>query len=251
MKAPRTAPDTPRSEWEDAPEPLSFEPDEIHLWRAELLLPAREVEALRTLLDPGELERASRFRFPRDRNAFIAGRGILRELLSRYVGRPPGALAFTYGPEGKPQLPVDAACFNVAHSGGRALYVVARGREVGVDLEEIRSDSDWEQIASRFFTGSEVAALAALETAERELEFFRIWTRKEAYIKGRGRGLSIPLNRFSVLGSSSGRDGSRGEEETEFRRWELRDVDAGAGFAAAVAVRGEGWTLRRWRWRRG
>ena len=149
-----------------------------------------------------ERARADRFYFARDREHFIVARGVLREILGCYLKRVPKSLCFCYGSHGKPALAGEfdgeAIRFNVSHSHGVALYAISRGRAVGIDLERIRFDLPVAEIAERFFSKREDAMLRSLPTDVQHQAFFRCWTRKEAYIKARGEGLSLPLDQFDV-----------------------------------------------------
>lgn len=239
--------------WQPAPQHPRLGDDQIHVWRAALTRTPAEVELLRELLSGDELERAERFRFPHDRSSFIVARGTLREILSRYVRLPPAQLCFDYNDFGKPELraaPVEQMLrFNLSHAGDVALYAVA-AREVGVDVEVLREGVACEEIASHFFSRREVSALMALPAEARRRAFFECWTRKEAYIKARGRGLSLPLDAFDVslapsepaaLLSTSG-------DALETAQWSLQALSPGVGYVAAVAAKGHGWRLCCWQW---
>jgi 4'-phosphopantetheinyl transferase len=226
--------------------------EEVHVWRAALARSAGEVGALKRLLSEDELRRAERFHFQHDRSSFVVARGTLREILSLYVGLPPRLLRFCYNAFGKPKL-IDApgetgVRFNLSHAGGLALYAVAVGREVGVDVEVVREGVPCEELAEKFFSRRERAALLALPAGDRRRAFFECWARKEAYIKARGMGLSLPLDSFDVslapgepAALLSARDARLGAA-----CWSLRELAAGPGYAAAVAVEGGGWRLRCW-----
>jgi 4'-phosphopantetheinyl transferase len=197
------------------------------------------------LLSPDERDRADRFRFPRDRDRFVAGRVRLRAILGGYLDRPPGEVKFRYGPWGRPE--VDWLFFSLAHSGGRALLAVLPEVPVGADVEVVRPlDPDLAQIA---FAPGERQALAALPAPEQGPAFFRGWTRKEAYLKARGTGLSTDLSSFEVtLGAGDARLLRCASGEVSM--WRLADVDMGPGAASAVAARTGGRTLRlAWRLR--
>jgi len=208
---------------------------------------------LRTLtLD--ERARARRFRFPRDRDRFIVARGVLRAILGRYLGVDPGRLRFRYSPYGKPALAGpfedEGIRFNLAHSQGIALYAVSRGREVGIDVEYVRADLADERIAERFFSPREVATLRAVPAEQRREAFFHCWTRKEAYVKARGEGLSLPLDQFDVSlapGEPAALLSTPGDPP-EVTRWSLQALNPGPGYVAALAVEGNGWRLRCWQW---
>jgi 4'-phosphopantetheinyl transferase len=173
------------------------------------------------------------------------GRGLLRIILGHYVEAPPEGLRFCYNPYGKPALdPTQdrgSLRFNLSHSGGRALYAVARGREVGVDVETIRTEFAGLAIAERFFAPAEVAVLRDLAPEHRTRAFFSCWTRKEAFIKARGKGLSIPLDTFEVSlapGAPAALLATH-DDRDEAARWTLFDLDPGPGFAGALAVEGD------------
>ncbi len=207
---------------------------EVHVWRAWLDVCTEVFGRLEASLAPDERERAARFRFARDRERFVAARGILRDILARYLGVNAAAPRFRYGEAGKPALEGSPELrFNASHSHGLGLYAVALGRDVGIDVELIRPGPAGERIAERFFYPSETASLRALPEEQQAGAFFRIWTRKEAYIKAVGKGLSIPLNSFAA---------------EEVPGWGVRDLDPDPRYRAAIAVEGEGWSLREFEW---
>jgi 4'-phosphopantetheinyl transferase len=227
--------------------PVALTPDEVHVWRASLRPPAHALARLEAHLSPDERARAARFRFPEHRTAFVAGRGAQREILSRYAGLPPHALAYRETQHGKQSLDGPAAAlgirYNVSNSGDLALYAVTLGREIGVDLERIKPMPDGLDIAKRFFSAPENEIFAALDESVRDLAFFNCWTRKEAYIKAVGEGLSMPLDRFDVAfapGEPARLLRTRGEED-EAARWSMLEVHPGPGYVGALAVEGDGW----------
>ncbi len=246
--------DAPQQPWPDAPESPTLAEGEVHVWRVCL---RRDEAALRELLEtlsPDERERGDRFHFRRDREHFIAARGALRAILGRYVGVAPGLLRFSYDGYGKPALSGapggDALRFNLSHSNGLALYAVTRGREVGIDLEFVREDFAGFDIAERFFSTREVSALRALPPAARASAFFDCWTRKEAYIKALGEGLSHPLHAFTVS-LTPGEPAAllyTDDDPQEAARWSLVELLPGEGYRAALAVEGVTTPLRYWRW---
>jgi 4'-phosphopantetheinyl transferase len=245
---------SPACTWESAPLGPQLSGEEVHVWRAALSRTPEETERLAGLLSDDETRRAGRFRSPRDRSGFVVARGTLREILSLYVGRPPRLLKFDYNPFGKPELtraPSGTRLrFNLSHAGGLALYAVTAGREVGVDVEAIRQGVPCEALAASFFSRREAAALLALPARNRARAFFECWARKEAYIKGRGEGLSLPLDSFDVTlapGEPAALLCTRGDER-EAARWWLGELAAGPGYAAAVAVEGGVARLRCWDW---
>lgn len=241
--------------WLQPPIPLRLGADEVHLWRASLDLPAAAVEGMAGMLSPDEQERAARFRVPQVRARFTAARAILRDILSRYLHCEPSALVFGYRKHGKPFLVPGAEAdirFNLSHSHGLALYGICRGREVGIDLERIRQDREHDRLARRFFSPQEVAALQGLPPDERVEAFFHCWTRKEAYLKARGEGLAIPLASFDVSlapGEAAALLGVAGDSR-EAERWSILAIQAGPGYAAALAVEGRPGGLQTWAWQR-
>jgi len=217
---------------------------EVHVWRARLLQPAAVVRALWQTLAPDECRRAERFRFEHDRERFVVGRGRLRAILGCYLDINPGRISFCYNPYGKPALSGELGDanihFNLSHAGDLALYAFAPSSAVGVDIEQQRAEVADLAIAERFFSPREFAALRALPDAARSQAFFNCWTRKEAYIKARGEGLSLPLEQFSV----SLTPGAPAElldvaaDQRERTRWSLRALAPGPGYVAALAVDG-------------
>jgi len=154
------------------------------------------------LLSATERERARRLAFARDRRRFIVARARLRQLLATRLGVRPAAIELTSGPYGKPTLalrfPASNLRFNAAHSSDLAVYAFARGREIGVDVEAIRTIPDADEISARFFSAREAAAYATLDVDSRPVAFVNCWTRKEAFLKAVGGGLSYPLDRVEV-----------------------------------------------------
>jgi 4'-phosphopantetheinyl transferase len=157
---------------------------------------------LRNSLSPDELDRAAKFHFLRDSQRFIAARGILRNILSRYIGQSPETIRFSYGPFGKPRLAPSCAAdglrFNLSHAGNIALYAVALNREIGVDLERIDPSFLEDRIEEKFFSRNEIVELRSLPVDARPRAFFNCWTRKEAYVKALGGGLQTSLQSFDV-----------------------------------------------------
>jgi 4'-phosphopantetheinyl transferase len=183
----------------DAPR---LSPDEIHVWSMWLDLSSKSTDYLEEYLSPDERQRAARFRFDTDRKRFAVCRGMLREVLSRYLEMSPKRLSFQYGPFGKPMLRHDstAGCieFNVSHSGALVLVALSADRPVGIDVERIRTEVRSQEIAERFFSPSEAAKLRSLPASLRAYAFFNCWTRKEAYLKAVGDGLQVRLDSFDV-----------------------------------------------------
>jgi len=214
--------------------------DGVHAEVAELDVSVEGIAHGRALLAGDELRRAERFLRDVDRNRFVAARAMLRGILGRALGVTPESVAFVYGTHGKPALapPLDESGlrFNLSHSAGKALMAWTDGAEIGADLELVRPVRYGVKIARRFFSDDEQAAFAGLEEALWDETFFRCWTRKEAFIKAIGDGLSYPLRSFSVpMAAAASREPVRvGGDPMGAGRWFLSTVDAGAGFLAAV-----------------
>ena|SRR5690348_12732443 len=231
-------------------------PGEIHIWRASQTVEPAVLSRLHGLLDPAEKARAERFVFQRDRDRFIVGRGLLRELLAAYIGCEPAQLGFDYGPQGKPSLRASESAaiahaashirFNASHSQGLAAFAFALDCDLGIDVELIRNNFGGEEIAQRFFSREEVAELMSLPPEARAEAFFLCWTRKEAYIKARGQGLQIPLASFSVSLTPGQPEQLRADDAS---RWELRSFQPKDDYAGAFVVEGKGHSLRYFDWR--
>jgi 4'-phosphopantetheinyl transferase len=199
-----------------------------------------------------EHARAARFRFPQDRDRFVAARGLLRAILGGYLDLAPETLRFRYGRRGKPSLsPAGAGVelrFNVSHAGDLALVAVTRSREVGIDIERIRADIDLDLLIEASCSPAEIVALNACRPQDRVAAFFTYWTLKEAYLKGVGDGLHCPPDRLTVHPQDDGRPsrllvgGSRVED------WTVRSFAVAPGFVGAVAVEGDDFALSRRCW---
>jgi 4'-phosphopantetheinyl transferase len=236
-------------------EELTLTDEEVHVWRASLNWPAGCVRDFQDLLTPDELSRSERFRFQGDRQRFLVARGLLRTILSRYLRVEPSQLRFAYDDYGKPYLISPSApgtlTFNLSHAHGLLLVAVTHDRAIGIDVEYTRPPlPDVEHIAERFFSVEEKEALRALSSTARNEAFFRCWTCKEAYLKARGLGLSMPLDRFQVAvipGQPARLLHVEGDLE-EASRWSLRELVPAPGYVATLAVEGGGWRLSCWRY---
>lgn len=172
---------------------------QVHLWRSPLSLEVVQTQQHYGLLSPDEKQRAAKFHYPEDRDHFINARGVLRRLLGQYLGISPAEVTFTYTKFGKPDLAIETQLkFNISHAGGYGLFGFTSGAPLGVDLEETDDSIEVQRLASRFFSPPEAAAVLALSPNDRPAAFFRTWTRKEAFIKAHGEGLSLPLHQFVV-----------------------------------------------------
>jgi 4'-phosphopantetheinyl transferase len=226
---------------------LTLDTTEVHIWQASL--DGRPADIFESFLSSDELARADRFHFPRDRQHFVVARGLLRNLLAAYLGVNCSELRFSYGAQGKPFLLLDGQAqinFNVSHSNGRAAYAFSRGRELGIDLEYVKDDFDDELVAKRFFSPAEVLALRTVPADMRKQAFFNCWTRKEAYIKARGEGLSMPLDQFDVTLKPGEPVAllNNYREEREVSRWSMESLSAPDGYVGAVVAEGHDWQVK-------
>jgi 4'-phosphopantetheinyl transferase len=205
-----------------------------------------ELARLQRFLSVEELQRAKRLVVEERREQFVAGRGILRELLGEQLGEDPGAIRISQGEFGKPHLTdhlePDALCFNLSHAGEFMLVTFAAGREIGVDLEQLRPELDFRPMAERYFSEREQADLFSLPESEQLTAFYRCWTRKEAYIKATGTGFSQPSNGFdvSLLQGEPPALLAHRVKPGDVGRWKLYDLEAPQGYCAALAVEGAG-----------
>lgn len=213
--------------------------DDVHIWRVACSLAASPD------ISDEEQERAGRFLVEDSRRRFVSARAALRKILARYLRTSARDLFFIAGPHGKPELEGHALSFNVSHAGDYALIAVTRRLAVGIDIERISPSRSSAEIAARFFSPAEQAALAACPESDRTPAFFRIWTRKEAVIKALGDGLACPLASFDV---SADRDQARllsfRREGVDIRAWSLFAIEAAPGYAAALAVMGQPGAVR-------
>jgi len=227
--------------WGPGPDRPALPRGQVHVWRADLDDPGWTVAACLALVDAAERERASRLLQPRYRARFTASRAALRTVLGRYVSiDTPAALAFAVGPSGKPALEGVGSDigFNLSHSAGVALVAVARACEVGIDVERERPGVRIDEIARRQFHPDVVRALLALDPPHRPAAFLRCWCALEARLKAAGTGFAAGAGMLDELGLPE-----RMLATLEARswtgvagRWRVSALDAGAGYAAVVAV---------------
>jgi 4'-phosphopantetheinyl transferase len=239
--------------WNHPPDNLVLSSQDVHVWRAELEQPTAWVEKLSQTLSEDEQIRAKRFYYERDRKHFIVGRGLLRTLLSRYVGIAPEQLRFCYSSRGKPSLVATGADntiqFNLSHSHGLALYAVTFDRQIGVDLEYIRSTSDVEKLAQRFFSARESAIIHSLPPEQKQIAFFHAWTCKEAYLKATGEGIAqLEQVEVSLELGEPPRLLSIKKDCQPPTHWRLQALTPGNDYMAALAVEGQDWHLDCWAW---
>ena len=227
---------------------------EIHIWCAALNQSIARVQMLPRTLPVDELLRAERFHFEKDRKSFIITRGILRMILGSYLGAEPNRLRFYYGKYGKPALAdtfgKKTIHFNLSHSNGVALFAFTRDCEIGVDVEEMREIEDLDQIAGRFFSEGENKVFCGLPEDKKKEAFFNCWTRKEAFMKACGDGLSRSLDKFEVSLVPGGPAQLLEMEgnSREAARWSIQDLRPAHNYVGAVAVKAHMFETKHWRW---
>ena len=240
--------------WNSPPLDLTLDLGEIHVWRVSLAQTESCLQSLQQTLSTDERTKADRFRFPKDRSQFIVSRGALRAILSRYLNISSHILRFDYNPYGKPSLIVtqggNTLRFNLSHSQGMALIAITKNRDIGVDIEGINPNFSCLEIAEKFFSPLENSVLRSLPEHLQATAFFTCWTRKEAYIKAVGKGLSIPLNQFDVSLAPGEPAALLNVEENpeEASKWSLIELFPSSDMVAAVAVAGDCWKLHCWEW---
>jgi 4'-phosphopantetheinyl transferase len=239
--------------WSPAPMNLTFPLGRVDVWRVRTDGPEGPHSHLE-ILHRDEIVRAERFRFEKDRYRFTQCRSALRQLLATYLKISPTEILFEYSARGKPRLAVrqnpHALQFNVSHSGELALIAIGSEQSIGVDIERIRTEVDTESLAERFFSTGERAGLQALPDHLRLTGFYACWTRKEAFLKATGDGLSFPLANFSVT-THPDLDPEvveiNGSTEA-VRQWSLIDISAGEGYRTTLCMQRSRSQLESYAW---
>lgn len=234
--------------WTDAPMSPSLTEDDIHLWLLRLDPPAGKLAEFASVLDGREQERAERFHFDRDRSRFVAAHGALRLILGGYLACEPRAVVFGHSPRGKPFVPGTTIRFNLSHSGSIGLVALAADAEIGCDVEQITERVPIDDLAARFFSDAERRALAVLPLGERRAAFFACWTQKEAFVKARSEGLTLPLDAFDVCVHETGGLRATRPDSGEASRWWMTSIAPPPGYAGAICVEAKArGPVRHWR----
>jgi 4'-phosphopantetheinyl transferase len=240
----------PEQTWKRGPSEPAIWPNEVHVWRARLDTPWSWTFDEALSLD--DRARADRFRFDSDRRRFCVARASLRLILARYLKTKPGRLQIETGDYGKPMFADHKASqglrFNLSHSHQLALIAITRDREVGVDVEYMRSDFVTEEVAGHFFSRAEVEQFRAVPADLKMQSFFNCWTRKEAYIKARGEGLYCPLDQFdvSLMPGAPAKLLNSKIDSGEVTRWSFQELLPEPDYAATLAVEGESSRMLLW-----
>ncbi len=244
----------PKLSWPPPPPEFDLGESDIHVWSASLDSLAGSATRLVSILSASERERAERHRFERHRQWFIARRGLLRILLGRYLDNAPSELAFAYTARGKPSVTQHPGArvlhFNLSDSAGLALVAVTRSAPLGVDVERIEPVRDMDGVAARFFSAREKATIDSLPEFRKAEAFFNCWTRKEAYLKATGEGISDSLPAVEVTlapGDPPRLLGIAGDTQPA-AQWTFSSVDPAPGFVGALAIRARGLKLSCWQW---
>jgi 4'-phosphopantetheinyl transferase len=240
--------------WNIPSDNLTLTENEVHVWRASLEAPLDILYYLQHVLSPEEVDRARQFYFEKDRRYWTVAHGVLRMLLAHYLDIDPREIRFVTDNYGKPSIVYPSLGtrlhFNLSHSGSLALYAFTYDRHVGIDVEQMRANIDCEELAKYHFSPYECAVLKRLPAVVKEEAFFLCWSRKEAYIKARGKGLSIPLDQFDVAltpGEPAALIASR-EDPQATACWSLHALAPGTGYAGALVVEGTSCRLSCWQW---
>jgi 4'-phosphopantetheinyl transferase len=231
--------------WPAAPDPLP-PLGGAHVWAVALDEAGFEIESCRARLSTDEQERADKFKFARDRRRYLIAHTALRDILARYTLADPASLQFITGANGKPKLAPPLAGsidFNLSHSHERALVAVNDRREIGVDIEFIKTEFAFFEVAKHFFTEREVASLDALPEALQRQAFYKCWTGKEAFLKAKGTGLSGQLDEVQIV-----LDGEQVRIEATVAGWALKDLDFGSGYEAALVTQAQPAQVSCYRW---
>lgn len=236
----------------DLPEDYVLSNAEVHCWHTRLGSFSPVSRSFSDILSAEEKERTENLRSVPDRVRYVVGRVMVRVLVGKLLGIRPAELLLQLEASGRPivshEINTRDVKFSISHSGAFVLVAVARGRSVGIDVERIPESFEFEHIAARFFSPRERAELTEVPLPERLDAFFRFWCRKEAFVKAQGAGLLYPLDQFDVSvapGEAVSLLGA-GAEQAEGRRWQIRDLDVGRGYAAALAAEGPDFTLKSW-----
>ena len=239
----------PRCAWTVPTKPVVLTSQEVHVWLARLDDASFCEECCQCLLSSEEKNRASRFKFAKDRRHYIASHAALRSTLSSYLPVAPEDLQFSTDPNGKPtltQIPAKLLVqFNLSHSNEIALIAVVRERQIGVDAEWVKQDFPFLEVAQRFFSAKEVAALTALPTQLQRLAFFKCWTGKEAFLKAKGTGLSGELDEVEIVLNPDGGVRVNGT----LPNWTLVELIPSDGYVGALVFEGQQCRLKCFQWR--
>ncbi len=234
--------------WPQPPAELPALQSNIHVWAVRLDDASVDLDRAGVLISPDERDRAARFKFERDRRRYLIAHVALHEILHRYLPIVPVGLSFDLGANGKPKLPHALASngveFNLSHSNEMALLAVCHGREVGVDIEYVKEQFEFQEVAERFFTAKEVAAIRGLPPNLQRQAFFKCWTSKEAFLKAKGTGLSGALDEVEISLATD----QRVRIDASVAGWSLTELNPVDGYQAALVIDGEPLPIHCYQW---
>lgn len=235
--------------WESPVAEPAYPARVIHLWLASLDIAEDQRRHLGKLLSADERRRADQFIFDQHRARFIAGRGILRILLGKYLQSDPAEILFSYNLHGKPSLDdrmkMQTVHFNLSHSCGLALFAFTGVGPIGVDIEHVRPESDIKHTGGFILSPNELLALQSVSPALRHTTFFQYWVRKEAFLKAIGEGFTGTVSAYDVcdIPEKPVMENSFAGTKARFTEWHVRDIPLEEGFAAALACKSNTWPL--------
>ena len=227
--------------------------EEAHIWRADLELNECFQSSFLQLLSPDEKNRAQKFRFAKDSRNFITARGILRSLIGKYLEINPAEISFQYSEFGKPSIADNNYLhFNISHSQNIALFAFTKKFNIGVDVEFVNPDIEVKDIATNFFSTNEIMNLLALPEKQQTLGFFNCWTRKEAFIKAVGEGLSFPLDKFEVSlePDKPAKLLATDWDPKAVSKWSIYSMSPGANFVGSLVIEGFVEKVKFWNWQK-
>ena len=240
--------------WAKAPVRMMLDGTTVDIWKVVLEASAVERECMSAILSADEIARAGRFHFERDRHRYISCRGALRKILARYLSIEATDLSFSYSEHGKPFLgdtkSTDGITFNLSHSSATGVIAVSRNRRVGIDIEFPRQGIEMAALARRYFSQWEAARLESLRGEDLTAAFFSVWTRKEAYVKARGDGLSLPLGQFDVSIDPDEASLLRTRHDPDdCNRWIMKSIPVNPGSFCTLVAESPLGRVRNWHFR--
>ncbi len=238
--------------WDTPPANLSCSDDEVHIWMTSVSLLKKEIPLFKSLLNHEESSRTTRFVYEKDRDTCILSRVALRDILGRYLAINPRAIAFNNNEYGKPFIDrkdnADNITFNLSHAGDVIICGITSNRDIGIDVELIKEMESIDALIRQNFSGIEQEYFKRLSPDEKKRAFFTCWTRKEAYIKAHGKGLSYPLDSFSVTVGPGDDASLLCDDNDDVSSWSLKEIISSPEYVGAVAVKGRNINYRYYRW---
>jgi 4'-phosphopantetheinyl transferase len=209
----------------------------IVVWLAQISMSHDSLPSLQGYLDEKDVDRAARFRLPEDRARYVLGRALTRECLARYLNRAPGTIAFIYSGRGRPMLAGDDSIqFSISHTQDWVAFALTSHARVGIDLEYLRPDFNLAEMAVRIFSRTDLQRFQALPGDEKLASFFRAWTRKEAYLKARGEGITDALDQVSVsFGPEEFASLKDSRAPSDAHSWRLQTFPLPVNYAGSLA----------------